>query len=100
MMENISNWILIVLVSPIVGRIIFDWAKERKNGKNNKKIICPMDQQEVIGYLSVISETLDTKDRDGIPLRFHLPKWNERLENMEDSLKKICQHFTAEEDGR
>jgi len=99
-MENLSNWILIVLVSPILGRVIFDWLKERRNGKNSTKILCPLEQKDVIGYLSVISQTLETKDKDGIPLRFHLSRWNERFENMEGSLKKICQHFTAEQDDQ
>ena len=98
-MENLSNYILTFFVGGIALKIIWDWLKDRKNGRNGRKIVCPLDQKEVIGHLSVIAQTLETKDENGIPLRYHLPKWNERLENMEQSLDKICRHFTSNEDS-
>jgi len=92
--DSIQNIGLSGLGLVMVGKLVWDWVKGRKNGSSTKynKVVspnCPLDRTKIVDEVHWLKDKHDAHDNDGIPL-WYLPR------SMAEALPKLVieQHTT------
>ncbi len=77
----------------LVGKIVFDWLKNARNGGNGRKIDLCKACREMVAQMSQdvrsMKDVHGRTDEDGVPLCYTPRDWGHRVENIENKSTEL-----------